>query len=463
MEFQEFLGQFISQLPPLLLVIVCGGPFLWVALLFYFRSQRRRRRAAGEILERPTGNDTIPVQVNAEGDHRWMPVYEEPFIPQDPQASADHESVDEAAPDPLDLLAQARAEAEELGEIPAEPLEPSAMSPSETTIPAAPTDDPLPQPVTAGVLHTITSLPIFTRLDDGSVIRSREILSILRDQSDQRLMVQIADTAYRTLSEDPDAREQFKRVMKELSGTIMQPDDGETTALADASADLHTISLQTMQVRLSNGAVTTAREVLSVQRDLGDKRLLVQVGDVAYRTLSEDPDAREQFKRVMKELSGTIMQPDDAPPPVVPPPVQAPPPSPTPEPAQPQDESPASAVDEAADEAEDERPRMPGDLPDLTLAEEPDNYKRTRYGYVRVTKVDKAPEINIAEAIEEYLQYKIEQLPQFQRRGIHIKSAASGGVRIEVDGRSYDFVDEVTDPDVRQLLQETIDEWQERH
>ncbi len=456
-EFQQFLTDFLPQLPLPLLFVVCGGPLLMIVMLLFFRGQRTRRSKSkdAEILQRPMENDTIPVEVNAEDDHRWMPV-EEPFIPQTPDTSPSPVRPEEDELDPLDLLAQARAEAEELGEIPAEeapaPVSPPPVSPSPTPTPA--------QPAPSSALHTITSLPIFARLENGSVIRSREILSVLRDQSDQRLMVQLADTAYRSLAEDPDAREQFKRVMKELSGTIMQPDDGESITPDDEPTELHTITLQPMHVRLSNGAVTKAREILSIQRDFGDKRLLVQIGDVAYRSLAEDPDAREEFKRVMKELSGTIMQPDDAPPP-----------APTVTQEQPLIEPAISAApaqstsqieETVAEDDEEQKPRIPGDLPNLLLDDEPDNYKRTRFGYVRVTKVDKAPEINIADAIEEYLQYKISQLPQFQQRGIHIKPAPSGGVRIQADGNNYEFVDEVTDPDVRQLLQETIAEWQDR-
>jgi hypothetical protein len=99
----------------------------------------------------------------------------------------------------------------------------------------------------------------------------------------------------------------------------------------------------------------------------------------------------------------------------------------------------------------------------MTLSDNPDNYKRDRFGRISVKRVDKAPEINIADAIESYLQFRIEQLPQYQQRGIHIRPALGGGVRIEADGKTYDFVDEVADPEVRQFLQQTIAEWQDRH
>jgi hypothetical protein len=126
-------------------------------------------------------------------------------------------------------------------------------------------------------------------------------------------------------------------------------------------------------------------------------------------------------------------------------------------------QNPAGSAQKESSDAEQERQALPGDLPDMRLSDKPDNYKRDRFGRVMVQRVDKAPEINIASAIETYLQFRIEQLPQYQQRGIHIRPALNGGVRIEADGKSYDFVDEVADADVRQFLQQTIAEWQERH
>jgi hypothetical protein len=205
-------------------------------------------------------------------------------------------------------------------------------------------------------------------------------------------------------------------------------------------------------------------------RDERDGRLIVQFGNVAYRTLLDDPEVKKQFTALMKELSTMILKPDDSPQesrPVEKPqpaePVKPVVPEPAPNVAnQPVLTEEVESVVESAKELEEEVV-LPGDLPDMTLPDDPSNYEYGRFGRVSVKHVDKAPELNIAQAIEAYLQYKIEKNPQYQRRGIHIKPALGGGVRIEADGKSYDFVDEVADPDVREFIQTAINEWQERH
>ena len=73
------------------------------------------------------------------------------------------------------------------------------------------------------------------------------------------------------------------------------------------------------------------------------------------------------------------------------------------------------------------------------------------------------PEINIAGAIETYLQHKKSLTPEYANRSIHIYPAPGGGVSIEVDGKYFEAVSDVTDADVREFLSETISEWQDRH
>lgn len=68
----------------------------------------------------------------------------------------------------------------------------------------------------------------------------------------------------------------------------------------------------------------------------------------------------------------------------------------------------------------------------------------------------------IAAQIETYLQAKLLGTPFLIQRNIHVRSGAGGGVLIEVDGLSYEAVGDVTDPEVRQFLQETIQEWESR-
>lgn len=68
----------------------------------------------------------------------------------------------------------------------------------------------------------------------------------------------------------------------------------------------------------------------------------------------------------------------------------------------------------------------------------------------------------IADAVEDFLQFKLSNTPQFQQRNIHVRPSFDGGVRIEVDGRSYNGVGDVIDPDVRDFLTATFREWEAR-
>ncbi|MDQ7024715.1 MAG: hypothetical protein Q9P01_09045 [Anaerolineae bacterium] len=233
------------------------------------------------------------------------------------------------------------------------------------------------------------------------------------------------------------------------------PDTGEEK--------VHTIAEKTVRVQLVSGEKTQARELLSILRDESDGRLMVLAGDTAYRTLINDPAAKKQFTTLMKELAAIILKADTRPEKVASKPaetvkhgllarqnVKA------------DSEKEVNLSVQAAKELEIEE-RLPGDLPSMKLPDNPDNYEKGRLGWTKVKRIDKAPELNIAAAIEAYLQYKIEQNPEYQRRGIHIKPAISGGVSIEADGKVYEFVDEIADSDVREFIQTAINEWQERH
>jgi hypothetical protein len=99
----------------------------------------------------------------------------------------------------------------------------------------------------------------------------------------------------------------------------------------------------------------------------------------------------------------------------------------------------------------------PGDLPKFKMPDIMEKPSRGRKG-----PAEPIPEINIAGAIEEYLQYRLTTTPQFAGRYIHVRPAATEGLHIEVDDKSYETVGEVEDAAVRTFLQETIEEWQSR-
>ncbi|MCS6836995.1 MAG: hypothetical protein NZ750_13380 [Anaerolineae bacterium] len=231
-------------------------------------------------------------------------------------------------------------------------------------------------------------------------------------------------------------------------------------------------------VRLAQGALVQAKELIAILRDERDGRLMVQVGSYGYRSLADAPEAKREFTRIMKELSGIIMQPDDNPPqtqpasaaPTVPQPTSDPDTSPhdlsekPASPARQTTERQQATIPPAANPAPDvPRGTLPGDLPSYRFDDNPAVIQRNRFGGVKKVEFEAPPPIDIASAIESYLQFKISQTPAMQGQRIHIRPSISGGVRIVVGDSSYDFVDEIPDVEVRTFIQTTIAEWQARN
>ncbi len=234
-------------------------------------------------------------------------------------------------------------------------------------------------------------------------------------------------------------------------------------------------------VQLNTGQIAPAQEVITILRDEDDGKLIIQVGDTAYRTLANDAGVKNLFTQVMKELAGTITKPDSTPPPrkryVVgqsETPKQTQPKAST-KPKEPAKSEVASIRDLLSDDSEPEitKPRpsapppptpsgvMPGDLPSYKLDDNPlKTEKKGRFS--SKTEAEAPPELDLAAAIETYLQYKLQHTPDYAGRQIHIHGTPTGAIRIQVDQTYYDFVDEVADVEVRQFLQDTIAEWQER-
>ena len=69
----------------------------------------------------------------------------------------------------------------------------------------------------------------------------------------------------------------------------------------------------------------------------------------------------------------------------------------------------------------------------------------------------------MGEQIEELLQQRLSANPELTHRSIHIHSTAGGGIEVEVDGRFYDSVGDVSDVEVQSFLQDVIREWEARH
>jgi hypothetical protein len=233
--------------------------------------------------------------------------------------------------------------------------------------------------------------------------------------------------------------------------------------------NLRVIADNPQKLRLQGGSVTQALELLTVLRDERDGRLLVQIGDKGYRSLADAPEAKREFTKIMKELSGLIMQPDDNPPSEIV--------APEPEFLSPEPPSksmgellsqtpPAMPAKSAMDKPQRPRPKvdrdvaLPGDLPSYKFD---DNPAKIQFGRGGVKKVDftPPPAMDIASAIEAYLQYRLRD-SELEGRDIHVLPSIGGGVRIKVDQKFYEFVDEIEEHDVQAFVKNAIAEWQER-
>jgi hypothetical protein len=246
-----------------------------------------------------------------------------------------------------------------------------------------------------------------------------------------------------------------------------RPAPTETPPARAARKDIQAITL-------SGGETARAVEVVTILRDVEDGGLIIQMGDRVYRDLSSDETFRGGFLKIMRELTPLVTQAprkataplkDEAP-------VQAA------EAAQPPAE-PASSLRDLLNEGQIERPKprpstppppistegtMPGDLPRYSLDDKPQVIKK-RTGLLGRTKTEfvPVPDLNLAQAIEAYLQHKLKYTDDFAGRTVHVHPAPDGGVSIEVDGEFFDSVGDVRDAQVRAFLAETIQEWQQRN
>lgn len=235
---------------------------------------------------------------------------------------------------------------------------------------------------------------------------------------------------------DLDALIDTSTLRKELPGVPLTEDQPRPAPPAPVR------SKDTYRVKLNTGAVIEAKEIVAIMRDPRDGRLVVQMNGTAYRTLIDAPEAKQDFVKVMKELSTVVTEPDDNPPPV--------------------EEASQPAAQSTTLPPKDTAGAMPGDLPSYKL--EDSLIPPQKGGLFTKAKYEPAPipELNIAAAIEAYLQHKLRHTPEYSGREIHVHSAPGGGVRIQVDSAYYEAVSDVEDTEIRSFLSATIQEWQDR-
>jgi hypothetical protein len=216
---------------------------------------------------------------------------------------------------------------------------------------------------------------------------------------------------------------------------------------------------------LADGSSVDAVEVMAVMRDVVNGNLIVQISDKAYQSLAEsgDADSQDRFIKVMRELSQIAAKVNKAP-------VASPTPATAPEPdvkAAPQPAPKPRLTSALPPPPPTEEGALPGDLPKFRLEDQPPPVPPP--GLIRGVIGGKkppaspVPEINIAGAIEAYLQHRLRSVPEYTGRSIHVHPSPDGGVSIEVDGRFFDAVSDVDDAEVREFIATVIAEWQDRH
>jgi hypothetical protein len=212
----------------------------------------------------------------------------------------------------------------------------------------------------------------------------------------------------------------------------------------------------TFSVKTAAGETVEVVSVMTVLRDVADGGLIIQIGDTVFRNppALADAEFKRRFNSTIRDLYQSISDTSlstkatgevtSAATEELPSVSYSPAPAATPPPA-----STTPPITTGA--------TLPGDLPKFKMPETIEKPKRGRR-----QPNEPIPEINIANAIEEFLQYKLLTSSQFPGRNIHVRAAPYGGLRIDVDDKSYEAVGDVEDSEVRAFLQTTIEEWQDR-
>lgn len=207
----------------------------------------------------------------------------------------------------------------------------------------------------------------------------------------------------------------------------------------------------TFRLTLTSGESVEAAEVMVLLRNMTDGSLIAQIGDKSYTCPPNDADADflRRYTIAVRDLPAASADAPRSPRPVP----TTPPPA-----AVPSAPSPAAKSAAIAPAAAGSSTEIPGDLPKFTS---PESTEAPRLGR-RPTATAPIPEINVAASIESYLQFRLSTDERFAGRNIHLLPAGADGVRIEVDGQTFQHIDEVTDPSAQAFLRETVADWQSR-
>jgi len=199
-----------------------------------------------------------------------------------------------------------------------------------------------------------------------------------------------------------------------------------------------------------------AHEVLRVLRDNLSGRLIVEIGGKRYAKIGDIQDATigQGFLTTLRDLSRFAGGFSTA--------SSAPAGSPAPQALQPQAEAAPRAAPQPQPQPRVEPPLSASVQPSASA--EPlrkpsmNPFKQMQVLREMEKNAPAAPK-SITEQIDAVLQAKIAGTP-LARRGMRVRAGAGGSAAFDLDGKSYDAVDNIPDPDARDLIRAAIKEWE---
>lgn len=226
---------------------------------------------------------------------------------------------------------------------------------------------------------------------------------------------------------------------------IAPPDEPAQDESDSAPAEMEEVEMALDREPSLPADMSDAVEVMRIFRDLSDGALIIRIGDRYLRGADEfqNPELMRRFTTIVRDLTALANSLSTLPE--------------TPAGPGSRDANAFPPVAQAMASA-----GVPGSLKVRTGAES----EPIKPGglFRRVPKPGEPVETvrGVAEAVEEFLQFKLAADPKYMTRNIHIRQAHDGGLRIEVDGHYYTGISDVVDPDVRDLLLAVMKEWEAR-
>lgn len=207
-------------------------------------------------------------------------------------------------------------------------------------------------------------------------------------------------------------------------------------------------------------------ELLRVIRIPPAGKLIIQMGRQHYQSLSEIKNPRERqiilaaLGEMLNFVGGyqTIADAGFAPPIATPNTNTATAASP---PSSPQENLASRQAAFLASLQESETPPLPSTPPP-----QPETNPRSPLSFFNrrssPAETESLPQLDLVGELNEILQKQISQAPELQNRRITVSNHPRGGIRIMVDGKTYDDVAEIPDPLIRLTIKMATKTWEQK-